>query len=191
VTQRVAVRIVIVTMVLLNVLCTWATPRLTLRRAFFFFPLAIAVLSDGCGLLVLDALLAGDRLAYSLAAAALVLVRWPRHGKFLRCRSPRYALISFNRAMLLASCRAKGDPRPGKSRSSSAAMRAIFVVREFLGPALWVDVQFLAHLERRGRPQPADVPQGNVVGFVRAEYRRLEYGACLNLVAACGGGLRK
>src|SRR5215207_1316000 len=36
---------VMVTIVLLNVLCTWAMPRLTLRRAFFFFDLAITVVS--------------------------------------------------------------------------------------------------------------------------------------------------
>src|SRR5437763_9595680 len=61
---------VMVTIVLLNVLCTWAIPRLTLRRAFFFLLFAIAVSrvrGSRDRLLVLHALLAGDRLANALA----------------------------------------------------------------------------------------------------------------------------
>src|SRR5205085_2244773 len=50
-----------------------------------------------------------------LRVRAFVLVRWPRHGRFLRCRSPRYALISFRRAMLLPSCRRSG-PSPRQTR---------------------------------------------------------------------------
>ena len=38
---------VMVTIVLLNVDCTWAMPRLTLRRAFFFLLLAILVVVSG------------------------------------------------------------------------------------------------------------------------------------------------
>ena len=40
---------VMVTMVLLNVLCTWAMPRLTLRRAFFFLLLAMVRRSQESG----------------------------------------------------------------------------------------------------------------------------------------------
>src|SRR4051794_28204098 len=40
---------VMVTIVLLNVLCTWAIPRLTLRRVFFFLDLAIVCRSQESG----------------------------------------------------------------------------------------------------------------------------------------------
>src|SRR5205823_6145786 len=40
---------VIVTLVSLNVLCTWAMPRLTLRRAFFFLLLAMVRSSQESG----------------------------------------------------------------------------------------------------------------------------------------------
>src|SRR3954463_5634206 len=81
---------VIVTIVLLNVLCTWAIPRLTLRRGFFFLLFALGYLS-------LTPFLPATVLRTPLRVRALVFDRWPRTGRFFRCRSPRYALISLSR----------------------------------------------------------------------------------------------
>src|SRR5689334_638344 len=69
-----------VTMVLLNVALMWATPRLTLRRCFFFLLLAIVVpcrfidsRNDKSAAHLLDALLAGHGLARPLAGAGVGL----------------------------------------------------------------------------------------------------------------------
>src|SRR5258708_1355733 len=143
-------------MVLLNVLCTWATPRLTLRRAFFFFPLAIAVLSDGCGLLVLDALLAGDRLANALAAAGVGLgaLAAARQVLAMPLAAVRLDLLEpRDVARFLPAKRALDQVIAVEQRGNASDL----VVREILRPALRVDVQLLAHLERRRPTQPADV----------------------------------
>jgi hypothetical protein len=50
------------------------------------------------------------------------------------------------------------------------------VVAELLRPPLRVDVQLGTHLQGRGRPQPTDIPQGDVRRLVRRDVNALDTG---------------
>src|SRR5262245_8389630 len=109
-----------------------ATPRLTFLRAFFFLLLAM-------GLLVLHAFLAGDRAAGAFAGAGVGLAPLAAHGKILPVPLAAVAL-DFLEPLDVAAFEAAKGAFDHVVAVDGARQAADFVVVEFLGPPLRVDV---------------------------------------------------
>src|SRR5262249_16716839 len=140
-----------VTMVLLNVAWTWAMPVRTSRRSFRLVP-ALRGLPVGCSAILYALPVAGFLPVVflrfppprrgPLRVRALVWVRWPRTGSPLRCRTPRYELMSISRLMFMDTSRRR-SPSTLHSRSSTSRTRTVSSsVQSFTGGggarAAWV-----------------------------------------------------
>ena len=124
---------------------------------------------------ILDALLPGDRLTDTLTGTSVGLGSLAAARKILAVPLATIAL-DFLEAGDIRRLEAPQRPFNKVIQIQERCDPTDFIVVQFFGATLWINIQLLAHFQCGGWPKPADVPQGNMGRLVWRDVYALNTG---------------